>query len=179
MGSSRPVRPSRQSRSIGNNEIRGLAQAGSGIIRSRGAISLSILLAIGTIVVLFWDVRAPALPARGVLSPEVRAGLPMATSARSDRELVESWIASLGSEVTRRNFGVTAERFLEELKVPLRQATVEEVRAALERIAAGAADSSGRCRRLWRWASCWRRAFPTGRSSATIKMRRWAAGERA
>jgi hypothetical protein len=59
MRSSRRIRPSRQPRSIGNNEIRGLAQAGSGKIRSRGAISLGILLAIGTIVVLFWDVRAP------------------------------------------------------------------------------------------------------------------------
>src|SRR5262249_34220155 len=47
-------------RSIGNNEIRGLAQASSSTIRSRGAIALGILLAIGTIVVLFWDVRAPA-----------------------------------------------------------------------------------------------------------------------
>ena len=60
MHASRPIRPSRQLRSIGNNEIRGLAQAGSSRIRSRGAISLGILLAIGTIVVLFWDVRAPA-----------------------------------------------------------------------------------------------------------------------
>src|SRR5262249_42786268 len=31
-----------------------------------------------------------------------------------------------------------------------------------------------RCRRLWRWASYWRRAFPTGRASATIKMKRLA-----
>ena len=60
MHASRRIRPSRQSRSIGNNEIRGLAQAGSVRIRSRGAIALGILLAIGTIVVLFWDVRAPA-----------------------------------------------------------------------------------------------------------------------
>jgi hypothetical protein len=60
MHASRRIRPSRQPRSISNNEIRGLAQAGSGRIRSRGAISLGILLAIGTIVVLFWDVRAPA-----------------------------------------------------------------------------------------------------------------------
>jgi hypothetical protein len=60
MHASRRIRPSRQLRSIGNKEIRGLVQAGSGRIRSRGAISLGILLAIGTIVVLFWDVRAPA-----------------------------------------------------------------------------------------------------------------------
>src|SRR5262249_53664364 len=60
MRSSRPIRPSCKARSIGNNEIRGLAQTGPGMIRSRGAISLGILLAIGTIVVLFWDVRAPA-----------------------------------------------------------------------------------------------------------------------
>src|SRR5215470_11966992 len=60
MHASRRIRPSRQSRSIGNNEIRGLAQAGSVRIRSRGAIALGILLAIGTIVVLFWDVWAPA-----------------------------------------------------------------------------------------------------------------------
>src|SRR5215467_8813675 len=60
MHASRRIRPSRQPRSIGNNEIRGLAQAGSSRIRSRGAFALGILLAIGTIVVLFWDVRAPA-----------------------------------------------------------------------------------------------------------------------
>src|SRR5215831_16421450 len=60
MHASRRIRPSRQLRSIGNSEIRGLAQADSGRIRSRGAISLGILLAIGTIIVLFWDVRAPA-----------------------------------------------------------------------------------------------------------------------
>src|SRR5215468_2804715 len=60
MHASRRIRPSRQPRSIGNNEIRGLPQASSSRIRSRGAISLGILLAIGTIVVLFWDVRALA-----------------------------------------------------------------------------------------------------------------------
>jgi hypothetical protein len=60
MHASRRIRPSRQPRSIGNNEIRDLAEVGTGIIRSRGAISLGILLAIGTIAVLFWDVRAPA-----------------------------------------------------------------------------------------------------------------------
>ena len=58
MHASRRIRPSRQPRSIGNNEISGLA--GPGRIRSRGAISLGMLLAIGTIVVLFWDVRTPA-----------------------------------------------------------------------------------------------------------------------
>jgi hypothetical protein len=52
MHASRRIRPSRQPRSIGNNEIRGLAQANSGRIRSRSAIALGILLAIGTIVVL-------------------------------------------------------------------------------------------------------------------------------
>jgi hypothetical protein len=60
MHASRRIRPSRQPRSIGNNEIRGLARAGYSRIRSRGAIALGALLAIGTIVVLFWDVRAPA-----------------------------------------------------------------------------------------------------------------------
>jgi hypothetical protein len=60
MHASRRIRPSRQPCSIGNNDIRGLAQAGAGRIRSRGAIALGILLAIGTIMVLFWDVRATA-----------------------------------------------------------------------------------------------------------------------
>src|SRR5215468_9794904 len=60
MHASRRIRPSRQPRSIGHHDLRGLAQAGSSRIRSRGAISLGSLLAIGTIVVLFWDVRAPA-----------------------------------------------------------------------------------------------------------------------
>jgi hypothetical protein len=60
MHTSRRIRPSSQLRSIGNNEQRGLAPTSFHAIRSRGAIALGILLAVGTLVILFWDVRAPA-----------------------------------------------------------------------------------------------------------------------
>jgi hypothetical protein len=41
-----------------------------------------------------------------------------ATSATNDGELVASWVANLGSEHTRKNFGTTARRFLEALQAP-------------------------------------------------------------
>ena len=67
-----------------------------------------------------------------------------ATSATNDEELVASWVANLGSEHTRKNFGTTAGRFLEALQVPLRSATVEDVRQALETLTAKHASSSAR-----------------------------------
>jgi integrase/recombinase XerD len=64
--------------------------------------------------------------------PTAPVAVPSATSARNDAELVESWLSSLGSTHTRRNFETTAARFLAALARPLRQATVEDVRLALE-----------------------------------------------
>ena len=67
-----------------------------------------------------------------------------ATSATSDEQLVASWIANLRSEHSRTNFETTARRFLAALVVPLRGATAEDVRQALETITAGLASSSAR-----------------------------------
>jgi integrase/recombinase XerD len=66
------------------------------------------------------------------------------TSATSDEQLVASWIANLRSEHSRTNFDTTARRFLAALGTPLRRATVENVRQALETITAGMASSSAR-----------------------------------
>jgi site-specific recombinase XerD len=94
------------------------------------------------------------LPNRSLASPEMSAlihtsaahtpAIVRATSADSDEALVASWIASLRSPHTRRNFGRTAERFLAALARPLAAATVEDVRMALEAISAGLAPSSAR-----------------------------------
>lgn len=70
--------------------------------------------------------------------------LPVATKAKSDIELLESWIASLGSQHTREKFSATAYRFLEALGCPMRQATVEEVRDAIDVLTKGLAASTAR-----------------------------------
>jgi len=80
----------------------------------------------------------PKLPA-----PVAIASL-VATSARSDEELVASWVANLRSEHSRTNFRTTADRFLAALGAPMRRATVENVRQALETITDGMAPSSKR-----------------------------------
>jgi site-specific recombinase XerD len=67
-----------------------------------------------------------------------------ATSATSDEQLVASWIANLRSQHSRVNFETTAKRFLAALQVPMRRATVEDVREALETITAKLAPSSAR-----------------------------------
>jgi integrase/recombinase XerD len=85
----------------------------------------------------------PSMPAQA-LSPRAASLVPAATSARNDQELLASWIASLSSANSRANFATTGERFLEALGCPLRQATVEDVRAALASINVGLAVSSAR-----------------------------------
>jgi len=69
---------------------------------------------------------------------------PIATSARSDQELVDSWLASMRSQHSRDNFATTAERFLAALGRPMREATVEDVRRALVTLTDGVAASSAR-----------------------------------
>jgi site-specific recombinase XerD len=68
----------------------------------------------------------------------------VATRARSDDELVHSWLASLASAHSRRNFGVTAKRFLKVLGSSLRSAKVEDVREALATITDHTADSTAK-----------------------------------
>ena len=67
-----------------------------------------------------------------------------ATSATTDKQLVASWVGSLNSAHSRRNFETTANRFLAALGKPLRRATVEDVREALTTITAELAASSAR-----------------------------------
>jgi integrase/recombinase XerD len=67
-----------------------------------------------------------------------------ATRAKSDEELLLSWLASLTSTHSKRNFEVTARRFLAELPAGLRGAAVEDVRDALGRITAEVSETAGR-----------------------------------
>jgi integrase/recombinase XerD len=68
-----------------------------------------------------------------------------ATRADNDEQLLESWLASLPSAHSRRNFEVTARRFLAELPdAGLRGATVEDVRDALGRVTAHVSEAAGR-----------------------------------
>ena len=72
---------------------------------------------------------------------------PVGTKATNDEELVASWVANLNSEHSRRNFDLTARRFLAELEaqdLTLRTATVEDVRDAINAIAAGQTLTSAR-----------------------------------
>lgn len=75
--------------------------------------------------------------------PAHRIGtLSVGTRARNDEELVASWLASLSSAHTRRNFELTAERFREALATDLRTATVEDVREAVAKITTGLSDAT-------------------------------------
>jgi integrase/recombinase XerD len=53
-----------------------------------------------------------------------------------------TWAGSLTSTHSRRNFEKTAQRFVEAMPVPIRQATVEDVREALARITEGKSDAT-------------------------------------
>jgi integrase/recombinase XerD len=67
------------------------------------------------------------------------------TRASTDEQLLESWLASLGSQHTRLNFETTARRFLAELPAGgIRAAKVEDVRDALEAVSRGLSDATAR-----------------------------------
>jgi integrase/recombinase XerD len=83
------------------------------------------------------------------MSPKMPTNLPItlvrATRADSDEALLKSWVRSLGSSHTQRNFEVTARRFLAQLpEEGLRAATIENVRDALAGISAGLSEASAR-----------------------------------
>jgi integrase/recombinase XerD len=82
---------------------------------------------------------ATRLPAR----TEIYAA-PRATRAETDEQLLMSWLDSLNSPHTRRNFEQTGRRFLAGLPMGLRAATVEDVREALISLTGGLASSSAR-----------------------------------
>ena len=67
-----------------------------------------------------------------------------ATRADSDEQLLSSWLSSLTSTHTRRNFETTAKGFLAGLPMGLRAATVEDVRDALAAITRNKSEASGR-----------------------------------
>src|SRR5262245_41253000 len=68
-----------------------------------------------------------------------------ATRAQNDEQMLESWLANLNSAHSRRNFEVTARRFVAELPAGgLRAATVEDVRDALARITGDVSETTGR-----------------------------------
>jgi site-specific recombinase XerD len=63
--------------------------------------------------------------------------LPSGTSAKTDDELVTSWVGGLRSTHSQRNFAKTASSLLAALPMGIRHATVEEVREALTVITEG------------------------------------------
>ena len=67
-----------------------------------------------------------------------------ATKADSDQKLLASWLDSLGSPHTRRAYNATGSRFLAILACPLRSATVEDVRDALNIINEGRSAATSR-----------------------------------
>src|SRR5262249_38712137 len=70
--------------------------------------------------------------------------LPRATRSTTDEQLLRSWLDSLTSPHTRRNFETTARRLLAALPQGMRTATIEDLRDALRDVTAGMADSSAR-----------------------------------
>jgi site-specific recombinase XerD len=73
------------------------------------------------------------------------AAVSRATRAENDEQLLDSWIANLTSAHSRRNFEVTARRFMAELPAGgLKSAAVEDVRDALDRITSDVAETTGR-----------------------------------
>jgi site-specific recombinase XerD len=105
--------------------------------------------------------------------------LPTATSAESDEQLLASWLASLNSPHSRRNFEQSVRRFLSALPNGLRHATVEQVRGALDFVTAGLSPGSAR-QYVLRAKSLMTYAYELGYSpfnaGVTIKVR--AEGER-
>src|SRR5262245_27583168 len=67
-----------------------------------------------------------------------------ATRAQTDEQILTSWLNGLTSPHTRRNFEVTARRFLAGLSMGLRAATVEDVRDALEAMRQTVSEAAGR-----------------------------------
>src|SRR5215510_8941869 len=67
-----------------------------------------------------------------------------ATRADSDEQLLSSWLGSLTSAHTKRNFETTARSFLAGLPMGLRAATVEDVRDALAALTGNKSEASAR-----------------------------------
>jgi integrase/recombinase XerD len=103
------------------------------------------------------------------------------TRAATDHQLVDSWLRSLGSPHTRRNFETTAERFLAALPMDMRAATVEDVRDALAKITEGLSDATAsqyvlRIKSLLTYAH--KLGYCPFNAGVTIKVRSHAASSR-
>lgn len=72
------------------------------------------------------------------------AALGSATRAETDEQMLRSWLDSLASPHSRRNFETTARRFLAALPMGLRAAAVEDVRDALANVARGVSEATAR-----------------------------------
>ena len=85
----------------------------------------------------------PVVPDHARQPVSLGAPAPLLTSARTDQELVDSWVDGMGSEHTRVNFEPTARAFLAALApVTLRATTVEQVRGAIDAISSHMRASS-------------------------------------
>ncbi len=84
--------------------------------------------------------------------------LPAATSATNDEQMLLSWVASLNSDHSRRNFEMIGRRFLRRLPdAGLRGSTIEDVRQSLNFITRGLSERSAkqyvlRCKSLMSYA---------------------------
>jgi len=76
--------------------------------------------------------------------PTLRIQTLSGTRAETDDELVASWVASLRSDHSRRNFKTTIDRFLAALPMGVRAAKLEDVREALDAITAETSESTAR-----------------------------------
>src|SRR5215467_1278757 len=76
--------------------------------------------------------------------PAIRIEALSATRATNDEALVASWLDSLKSAHSRRNFEMTAQRFLAALPMGLRAATVEDVRDAIAVATVGTSAATAR-----------------------------------
>jgi site-specific recombinase XerD len=89
--------------------------------------------------------EAELVPDDELHSGSTALGGPTHTRARSDAELVASWLAGMNAPTTRANFAKTADRFLAHLAahgLTIRAATVEDVRDAMAALADGMAPST-------------------------------------
>jgi site-specific recombinase XerD len=76
--------------------------------------------------------------------PHHVVSLVRATRADTDEQLLASWLESLGSGHTKRNFETTARRFMAGLDMGLRAATVEDVRDAMAKVTKGRSEATTR-----------------------------------
>src|SRR6516225_3513448 len=120
---------------------------------------------------------------KDLTKPPQRIVAAAGTRASTDEQLLESWLASLGSPHTRANFEATARRFLAELPAGgMRAAKVEDVRDALEAISGGLSDATARqyvlrIKSLLGYAH--KLGFTHFNAGATIKVRSDARSRRA